>query len=99
MAWWTRSKTPARDEPSPVDPNMPLIRFEGITKTFKGDSAGEEAETVAPGVIQVTDTQSVALTGLHWTSTAWGFSWEAGWYEQGDLYDRIRVRVGFEHRF
>ncbi len=60
---------------------------------------GEEAETVAPGVIQVTDTQSVALTGLHWTSTAWGFSWEAGWYEQGDLYDRIRVRVGFEHRF
>ena len=46
MAWWTRSKTPARDE-APVDPNMPLIRVEGITKTFKGDSACEEAETVA----------------------------------------------------
>src|SRR5438046_8211264 len=46
MAWWTR-KTPARDEPSPVDPNMPLIRLEGITKTLKGDAAGEEAETVA----------------------------------------------------
>jgi YaiO family outer membrane protein len=60
---------------------------------------GEEAETVAPGVIQVTDTQSISLAGLHWTSTAWGFSWEAGWYEQGDLYDRIRLRVGVEHRF
>ena len=60
---------------------------------------GEEAETVAPGVIQVTDAQSVSLAGLHWTSTAWGISWEAGWYEQGDLYDRIRVRVGLEHRF
>src|SRR6187401_70626 len=47
MAWWTRSKTPARDEPPAVDPNMPLIRLEGITKTFKGDAAGEEAETVA----------------------------------------------------
>jgi putative ABC transport system ATP-binding protein len=47
MAWWTRSKTPARDEAAPVDSNMPLIRLEGITKTFKGDSAGEEAETVA----------------------------------------------------
>ena len=47
MAWWTRSKTPARDEQSAVDPSMPLIRFDGITKTFKGDSAGEEAETVA----------------------------------------------------
>jgi YaiO family outer membrane protein len=60
---------------------------------------GEEAETVAPGVIQVTDTRSVSLAGLHWTDTAWGISWEAGWYEQGDLYDRIRVRVGLEHRF
>ena len=33
---------------------------------------GEEAETVAPGVVQVTDTRSVSLSGLHWTSTAWG---------------------------
>ena len=60
---------------------------------------GEEAETVAPGVVQVTDTRSVSLSGLHWTSTAWGISWEAGWYEQGDFYDRIRVRLGLEHRF
>ncbi len=60
---------------------------------------GEEAETVAPGVVQVTDTKSVSLAGLHWTGTAWGIAWEAGWYEQGDLYDRVRVRLGFEHRF
>ena len=60
---------------------------------------GEEAETVAPGVVQVTQTKSLSLNGLHWTSTAWGLAWEAGWYEQGDLYDRIRVRLGFEHRF
>jgi YaiO family outer membrane protein len=60
---------------------------------------GEEAETVAPGVVQVTDTKSISLSGLHWTSTAWGIAWEAGWYEQGDLYDRFRFRVGLEHRF
>ena len=60
---------------------------------------GEEAETVAPGVVQVTDTRSISLSGLHWTSTAWGISWEAGWYEQGDFYDRVRVRLGLEHRF
>ncbi len=60
---------------------------------------GEEAETVAPGVVQVTDVRNVSLNGLHWRSAAWGFSWEAGWYEQGDLYDRIRVRLGLEHRF
>jgi YaiO family outer membrane protein len=60
---------------------------------------GEEAETVAAGVVQVTQTKSIALAGLHWTSAAWGISWEAGWYEQGDLYDRLRVRLGLEHRF
>ncbi|MGH8241800.1 MAG: YaiO family outer membrane beta-barrel protein [Steroidobacteraceae bacterium] len=60
---------------------------------------GEEAETVAPGVVQVTDTRSVSLNGVHWSRTAWGLSWEAGWYEQGDLYDRFRIRLGLEHRF
>ena len=47
MAWWKRSKGAAGDEPATVDPNMPLIRLEGIVKSFKGDSAGEEAETRA----------------------------------------------------
>ncbi len=60
---------------------------------------GEEAEAIAPGVVQVTDTKSVALTGLHWTSVAWAIRWDAGWYEQGDFYDRYRVRLGLEHRF
>lgn len=60
---------------------------------------GEEAETIAPGVVQVTDVRNVSLSGLHWRSAAWGFSWETGWYEQGDLYDRIRIRLGLEHRF
>ncbi len=46
MAWWKR-RTAAKDDAAPVDPNMPLIRLEEITKTFKGDAAGEEAETVA----------------------------------------------------
>jgi YaiO family outer membrane protein len=60
---------------------------------------GEEAETVAPGDVRVTDTKTVALLGVHWLSAAWGVAWEAGWHEQGDLYDRIRIRIGLEHRF
>ena len=60
---------------------------------------GEEAETVAPGVVQVTDVRAVVLHGVHWQSPAWGIAWEAGWHEQGDLYDRIRIRLGLEHRF
>jgi YaiO family outer membrane protein len=60
---------------------------------------GEEAETVAPGTVLVTDTKSIALRGLHRTSPAWAIRWDAGWYEQGDFYDRYRVRLGLEHRF
>ncbi len=60
---------------------------------------GEEAETVAPGVVLVTDTKSVAMRGLHWVSPAWAIRWDTGWYEQGDFYDRYRVRIGLEHRF
>jgi YaiO family outer membrane protein len=60
---------------------------------------GQEAETIAPGVVQVTDVRSVALHGVHWRTAAWGFAWEAGWHEQGDLYNRMRIRLGLEHRF
>ncbi len=60
---------------------------------------GEEAESIAPSVVHVTDIRSVSLNGVHWRSAAWGFSWEAGWYEQGDLYNRMRIRLGLEHRF
>jgi YaiO family outer membrane protein len=61
--------------------------------------AGEEAETVAPGVVLVTQDRNVSIYGVHWHNAAWGLSWEAGWYEQGDLYDRVRIRLGLEHRF
>lgn len=60
---------------------------------------GEEAETVAPGVVLVTRNKSIGLNGVHWRNAAWGLSWEAGWYEQGDLYDRVRISFGLEHRF
>jgi len=60
---------------------------------------GDEAETIAPGVVQVTRNKSVSVNGVHWTTPAWGFAWEAGWYRQGDLYDRVRLRIGLEHRF
>src|SRR5258708_32145317 len=47
MAWWKRSTTAARDESAAADPNMPLIRLEGITKGFKGAAAGQPGGTRA----------------------------------------------------
>ena len=46
MAWWKRSKT-ADSDAAAIDPNMPLIRLDGITKVFKGDPSGEDGETRA----------------------------------------------------
>ena len=60
---------------------------------------GDEAETIAPGVVLVTDIRSVSINGLHWRNATWGFTWEAGWYEQGDLYERVRVSLGLQYRF
>jgi putative ABC transport system ATP-binding protein len=53
MAWWKRSTTAAHDDTAPVDPNLPLIRLEGITKSFKGDAAGEQEETRALDEVSV----------------------------------------------
>jgi putative ABC transport system ATP-binding protein len=47
MAWWSRNKSAGAGDTAPVDPNMPLIRLEEVTKVFAGDASGEEAETRA----------------------------------------------------
>jgi putative ABC transport system ATP-binding protein len=47
MAWWSRNKSAGAGDTAPVDPNMPLIRLEGVTKVFAGDASGEEAATRA----------------------------------------------------
>lgn len=37
MAWWKRSPSKGHDDAAPADPNMPLIRLEGITGTGRVD--------------------------------------------------------------
>ncbi|MEO6237549.1 MAG: ABC transporter ATP-binding protein [Vicinamibacterales bacterium] len=46
MAWWNRNKT-AHDTTAAVDPTLPLIRLEHISRVFKGDPSGDEGETRA----------------------------------------------------
>ena len=46
MSWWNRNK-PQQDEPAAADPTMPLIRLDGITKVFAGDTDGVDSETRA----------------------------------------------------
>ncbi|HYT65661.1 MAG TPA: ABC transporter ATP-binding protein [Vicinamibacterales bacterium] len=46
MTWWKRGQK-AANEPSVVDPAMPLIRLEGVSRVFHADADGADAETRA----------------------------------------------------
>jgi putative ABC transport system ATP-binding protein len=41
MAWWSRREKQADPADAPVDPNLPVIRLEAVTKLFKGDVEGD----------------------------------------------------------
>jgi putative ABC transport system ATP-binding protein len=58
MAWWKRRKP----EHTPADPDMPLIRLEGITKIFKGD-ADEETRALDEVTVDIERGQYVSISG------------------------------------
>jgi putative ABC transport system ATP-binding protein len=58
MAWWTRSKP----EKSVVDPSLPLIRLEGVTKIFKGD-ADEETRALDGVTMDIDRGEYVSVSG------------------------------------
>ena len=58
MAWWKRSK-PAENG---VNPDMPLIRLEGITKVFKGD-ADEESWALNDVTVDIGRGEYVSVSG------------------------------------
>ena len=61
MSWWNRNK-PADAEPAP-NPPMPLIRLEGITKTFKGDEAEEPAVALQDVTVDIGRGEYVSVSG------------------------------------
>jgi putative ABC transport system ATP-binding protein len=58
MAWWTRSKP----EKSVVDPSLPLIRLDGVTKIFKGD-ADEETRALDGVTVDIDRGEYVSVSG------------------------------------
>ena len=58
MAWWQRSK-PAEDG---MKPDMPLIRFDGIGKVFKGD-ADEETWALCDVSVDIGRGEYVSISG------------------------------------
>ena len=61
MPWWRkRDEAPVADVPA--DPNMPVIRLEGVSRIFKGD-ADEETHALDDVTVDITRGEYVAVSG------------------------------------
>src|SRR5213592_1554480 len=61
MSWWRRKPTAAAGESS-IDPRMPVVRFEGVTKIFKGD-ADEETWALNDITLDIERGEYVSVSG------------------------------------
>jgi len=60
---------------------------------------GRELDTVANGVLVITDVVGAALAGLQDLDPDWSLVWEVGIERQGDFYTRMGARLGVRRRF
>jgi YaiO family outer membrane protein len=60
---------------------------------------GEEQESVGGGVILTTEVSAFAISGAQRLGPAWSVTWTLGSHEQGTLYRRDGLGVGFRHEF
>jgi len=64
-----------------------------------GGSAGDEAESQAPGVVILSTVRSIGFSGRHWLTRHWGLSWEIARTDVVDRYTRITLRAGVRYGF
>jgi len=60
MAWWRRARTQPVDDP-PIDPDMPVIRLDHVSKIFKGD--GDEIRALDGVTVDIRGGEYVAVSG------------------------------------
>ena len=60
MGWWTRNKR--NEQAGDVDPTLPLIRLEGITRRFRGD-ADEETRALDDVTVDIDRGEYVSVSG------------------------------------
>jgi putative ABC transport system ATP-binding protein len=61
MAWWKRAGNGAKDATG-VDPSLPLIRLEGVTKVFKGD-ADEDTRALDGLTLDIDRGEYISVSG------------------------------------
>src|SRR4051812_10568336 len=63
MSWWRRSKTETTSTvDTAINPDFPLIRFEGVSKTFKGDG-DDDTRALADLTVDIGRGEYVTVSG------------------------------------
>ncbi len=63
-------------------------------------SAGTEDEyEAATGAIEPFTVRSAVINGRHWFAEDWAISWEGGFHEIKDTYERWGIQLGLRHSF
>jgi YaiO family outer membrane protein len=62
-------------------------------------SSGQEAAQISSTQIALADVKSTALTGRHWVSRDWAFTYALNSTRQGDFYTRNGLRIGVQYIF
>ena len=63
MSWWRRSKTETTSSvDTAINPDFPLIRLEGVSKTFKGDG-DEDTRALADLTVDIGRGEYVTVSG------------------------------------
>jgi putative ABC transport system ATP-binding protein len=62
MAWWRKREDLTRDQDVAVDPDLPVIRLEHVSKTFKGD-ADEETRALDDISVDIKRGEYVSVSG------------------------------------
>jgi putative ABC transport system ATP-binding protein len=62
MAWWNRSKT-ERGGTSDVDPTLPLIRLEGVSRVFAADAGEAETHALDSVTLDIDRGEYISVSG------------------------------------
>lgn len=101
-AWrigYTLNVTDVSNAGTPVGHDLALdhyysgLNYAGIRLTAGNEEAVEGQQLITSSV------QALSLQGRHWLNPRWAVSWEAGYHQQGDYYDRRWLQLGLRHAF
>ena len=62
MSWWRKREGQAAAADAPVDPNLPVIRMEHVSKVFKGD-ANEETRALDDITVDIKRGEYISVSG------------------------------------